>query len=113
MLLGAFVTALWGLSRPGNQTSKSKSLVNTSMYESKFPKLQPWVSCFTGECDVMVNELAPDDQQNRYSMVMEAFILVGTFHATYIGQRVKSWINRDSPCEHEQRRHEGLEEGVQ
>ena len=61
----------------------------------------------------MVNELAPDNQQHRYSMVMEAFILE-TFHATYIGQKVKSWIiTRDSPCEHEQRRHEGLEEGGQ
>ena len=75
MLLGAFVTALWGLSCPGNHKSKSKSLVNTSMYESKFPKLQPWVSCFTGECDVMVNELAPDNQQHRYCVVMEAFVL--------------------------------------
>ena len=49
---------------------------------NKFVEL-PWVSCFTGECDVMVNELAPDNQQHRYSMVMEAFILE-TFHATYI-----------------------------
>ena len=37
MFLGAFVTALWGLSRPGNHKSKSKRIVNTLMFESKVP----------------------------------------------------------------------------
>ena len=63
----------------------------------------------------MVNELAPDNQQNRYRVVMEAFILQTFTRNLYRSkeQLVKSWIKRDSPCEHEQRRHGGLEEGDQ
>ena len=80
VLLSALFTALWSFFRPVKHIALLSLLiclqcpcilnsVNKTLNEL------PWVPCLTGECDVMVNELAPDNQQHRYRVVMEPFVL--------------------------------------
>ena len=80
MLLSALFTALWSFFRP------VKHIALLSLFSClQFPCILtsgnktlnelPWVPCLTGEGDVMVNELAPYNEQHRYRVVMEALIL--------------------------------------
>ena len=87
----------------------------------------------------MVNELAPDNQEHRYRVVMEAFVLQTSTRNLDIVEKINyptlcTWADDDGdgdgdgdddgdddddddddgdipPCAHEQRRHEALEEG--
>ena len=80
MLLSALFTALWSFFGPVKHIALLSLLsclqcpcilnsVNKSLNEL------PWVPCLTGEGDVMVNELAPYNEQHCYRVVMEPLIL--------------------------------------
>ena len=80
MLLSALFTALWSFFRPVKHIALLSFLSCLQcpcilISGNKTLNELPWVPCLTGECDVMVNELAPYNEQHRYRVVMEPLIL--------------------------------------
>jgi len=68
MLLEEVVPS-WNLNR------KAIGVLLSALFTALWSFFCPWVPCFTGEGDVMVNELAPYNEQHRYRVVMEPLIL--------------------------------------
>ena len=109
MLLSALFTALWSFFRPVNHIallSLLSCLQRPCILISGNRKLNelPWVPSLTGECDVMVNELAPYNEQHRYRVVMEPLILQQHSHV------LKNEKKGFQPCARERRQRVEWEE---